>query len=56
MWQIILGYAISILITIKVDRKKELSNSELFQGAFIIFLFGGYWIILLVEYLIKLIF
>lgn len=60
MIAIILGLSISYLFVYlymhnKIDIK-DLTFKNLFQGAFIIFLFGGYWIALLILWIIELAF
>lgn len=60
MTAIILGFAISYAVAIL--SVKDHTNTEniipkdLFQGAFLVFLFGGYWIALLILYIIEVIF
>lgn len=60
MTAIILGFAISYAITLYVVRNRvnaeDITPKDLFHGAFLIFLFGGYWIALLILYIIELIF
>lgn len=60
MTAIILGFAISYLIAFYTVRNKvnieDITFKDLFQGAFLIFLFGGYWIALLILYIIEVIF
>lgn len=60
MTAIILGFAISYVITLYAVQNKinteNITPKDLFQGAFLIFLFGGYWIALLILYVIKEIF
>lgn len=60
MTAIILGFAISYVITILFIKDRinaeNITPKDLFQGAFLIFLFGGYWIALLILYIINVIF
>lgn len=57
MTAIILGFAISYIIALCVVRNKinakNITPKDLFQGAFIIFIFAGYWIALLILYIIE---
>lgn len=55
----IIGFIISYLFVILTVRNSvditgepEFTLTEKLQASFIIFLFGGYWIVLLVEYLL----
>lgn len=60
MLEAIIGFIISYIFVCIVLRKEgDVLNgyviytlSEKLQASFIIFLFGGYWIVLLVEYLL----
>lgn len=60
MTAIILGFAISYAIAILFIKDRinaeNITPKDLFHGAFLIFLFGGYWIALLILYIIELIF
>lgn len=60
MTVIILGFAISYAIAILFIKDginaENITPKDLFHGAFLIFLFGGYWIALLILYIIKVIF
>lgn len=53
----IIGFIISFLFVKLVDitGESEFTLTEKLQSSFLIFLFGGYWIALLVKYLISLI-
>lgn len=58
----IIGFIISYLFVIlaieystDINGKPRFTLTEKLQASFLIFLFGGYWIILLVKYLISLI-
>lgn len=55
----IIGFIISYLFvkltvenSVDITSKSEFTLTEKLQASFIIFLFGGYWIVLLVEYLL----
>lgn len=55
----IIGFIISYLFvkltvgnSVDITGEPEFTLSEKLQASFIIFLFGGYWIVLLVEYLL----
>lgn len=55
----IIGFIISYLFvkltvgnSVDITGKSEFTLTEKLQASFIIFLFGGYWIVLLVEYLL----
>lgn len=55
----IIGFIISYLFvkltvgnSVDITNKPEFKLTEKLQASFIIFLFGGYWIVLLVEYLL----
>lgn len=55
----IIGFIISYLFvkltvgnSVDTTGKPEFTLTEKLQASFIIFLFGGYWIVLLVEYLL----
>ena len=55
----IIGFIISYLFvkltvgnSVDITGKSEFTPAEKLQASFIIFLFGGYWIVLLVEYLL----
>lgn len=58
----IIGFIISYLFVIlaigdstDINGKPRFTLTEKLQASFLIFLFAGYWIILLVKYLISLI-
>lgn len=53
----IIGFIISFLFVKLADitGEPEFTLTEKLQASFLIFLFGGYWIVLLVKYLISLI-
>ena len=53
----IIGFIISYLFVKLVDitSEPEFTLTEKLQASFLIFLFAGYWIVLLVKYLISLI-
>lgn len=58
----IIGFIISYLFVkltvgdlVNITDEPEFTLTEQLQASFLIFLFGGYWIILLVKYLISLI-
>lgn len=58
----IIGFIISYLFVIltvgnsvDITDKPEFTLTEKLQSSFLIFLFAGYWIVLLVKYLILLI-
>lgn len=55
----IIGFIISYLFvklavgnSVNITGEPEFTLTEKLQASFIIFLFGGYWIVLLVEYLL----
>ena len=55
----IIGFVISYLFvkltvgnSVNITGEPEFTLTEKLQASFIIFLFGGYWIVLLVEYLL----
>lgn len=55
----IIGFIISYLFvkltvgnSVDITGEPEFTPTEKLQASFIIFLFGGYWIVLLVEYLL----
>lgn len=55
----IIGFIISYLFvkltvenSVDITGESEFTLTEKLQASFIIFLFGGYWIVLLVEYLL----
>lgn len=50
----IIGFIISFLFVklVDINGKSVFTLTEKLQASFIIFLFGGYWIVLLVEYLL----
>lgn len=55
----IIGFIISFLFvkltvgnSVDITGEPEFTLTEKLQASFIIFLFGGYWIVLLVEYLL----
>ena len=55
----IIGFIISYLFvkltvgnSVDITGKPEFTLTEKLQVSFIIFLFGGYWIVLLIEYLL----
>lgn len=55
----IIGFVISYLFvkltvgnSVDITGELEFTLTEKLQALFIIFLFGGYWIVLLVEYLL----
>lgn len=55
----IIGFIISYLFiiltvgnSVDITGEPEFTLTEKLQASFIIFLFGGYWIVLLVEYLL----
>lgn len=55
----IIGFIISYLFvkltvgnSVNIAGESEFTLTEKLQASFIIFLFGGYWIVLLVEYLL----
>lgn len=55
----IIGFIISYLFvkltvgnSVNITDEPEFTLTEKLQASFIIFLFGGYWIVLLVEYLL----
>lgn len=60
MTAIILGFAISYIIAFITVRNRisveNITPKDLFQGAFLIFLFAGYWIALFILYVIEVIF
>ena len=60
MTAIILGFAISYIITILFIKDRinteNIKHKDLFQGAFLIFIFAGYWIALFILYIIEVIF
>lgn len=60
MTAIILGFAISYVIVLYVVRNRvnteDITPKDLFQSAFLIFIFAGYWIALFILYIIKVIF
>lgn len=60
MTAIILGFAISYIITILFMKDRinteNITPKDLFQGAFLIFIFAGYWIALFILYIIEVIF
>lgn len=60
MTSIILGFAISYIIALIVVRNRvnieNITPKDLFQSAFLIFIFAGYWIALLILYIIEIIF
>jgi hypothetical protein len=58
----IIGFIISYLFvkltvgnSVDITDKPEFTLAEKLQASFLIFLFGGYWIVLLAKYLISLI-
>lgn len=58
----IIGFIISYLFVILIIRnsvnitgKPEFTLTEKLKASFLIFLFAGYWIVLLIKYLISLI-
>ena len=53
----IIGFIISYLFVKLVDitGEPEFTLTEKLQASFLIFLFGGYWVVLFVKYLISLI-
>lgn len=57
----IIGFIISYLFvkltinSVDITGEPEFTLTEKLQASFLIFLFGGYWIVLLVKYLISLI-
>jgi hypothetical protein len=58
----IIGFIISYLFVIlaigdstDINGKPQFTLTEKLQASFLIFLFAGYWIVLLVKYLISLI-
>lgn len=58
----IIGFIISYLFvkltvgnSVDITGKSEFILTEKLQASFLIFLFGGYWIVLLAKYLISLI-
>lgn len=58
----IIGFIISYLFvkltvgnSVNITGEPEFILTEKLQASFLIFLFGGYWIVLLVKYLISLI-
>ena len=58
----IIGFIISYLFvkltvgnSVDITGKPEFTLTEKLQASFLIFLFGGYWVVLLVKYLISLI-
>lgn len=58
----IIGFIISYLFVIltvensvDITDKPKFTLTEKLQASFLIFLFGGYWIVLFVKYLISLI-
>ena len=58
----IIGFIISYLFvklivenSVDITGKPEFTLTEELQAAFLIFLFGGYWIVLLAKYFISLI-
>lgn len=53
----IIGFIISFLFVklADINGKSEFTLTEKLQASFLIFLFAGYWIVLLVKYLISLI-
>lgn len=63
MLEAIIGFIISyIFVCVVLHEKGDVLNgyviytlSEKLQASFLIFLFAGYWIVLLVKYLISLI-
>lgn len=50
----IIGFIISYLV-VKLTGEPEFTLTEKLQASFLIFLFGGYWVVLLAKYLISLI-
>lgn len=58
----IIGFIISYLFveltvgnSVNITDKPEFTLTEKLQASFLIFLFAGYWVVLLVKYLIPLI-
>lgn len=58
----IIGFIISYLFVkltignlVDITSEPEFTLTEKLQASFLIFLFGGYWIVLLAKYLISLI-
>lgn len=53
----IIGFIISFLFVklADINGEPEFTLTEKLQASFLIFLFAGYWIVLLVKYLISLI-
>lgn len=51
----IIGFIISYLFVIDITDESEFTLTEKLQASFLIFLFAGYWIVLLAKYLILLI-
>lgn len=58
----IIGFIISYLFvkltignSVDITGEPEFTLTEKLQASFLIFLFGGYWVVLLVKYLILLI-
>ena len=58
----IIGFIISYLFVeltvgnpVNITDKPEFTLTEKLQASFLIFLFAGYWVVLLVKYLIPLI-
>lgn len=53
----IIGFIISFLFVklVDINGEPEFTLTEKLQASFLIFLFGGYWVVLLVKYLILLI-